>query len=303
MPSNQQKIIEQAKFTYSPLGKAFEKQAKTIKDQGEKQADPLEALKTNELKPKDAKPIEYDNYFINRLAETRDSSKPIDYDNLTCNFKGPNISPINLIEFKGTLNIFESIYDGNRSLEDVEKDQIRLKSDVGHIKQGNPNDKLEGQFKVIDNVTNLYELIKKVVQMYNNCAKNMSKNIYESKQGTRLKILTPKQMLQRLPIALAEAKAGNNSESLLNEIRQIVYSLYQSKEITKKVYNDIIKSIKVSYKIDTIFINSENSRTSEYHVLIVKLNDKLDLRRGQKSIALSNLTIYYTWKNIKNLIQ
>ena len=58
-----------------------------------------------------------------------------------------------------------------------------------------------------------------------------------------LKILTPKQMLQRLPIALAQVKAGNNSENLLNEIRQIIYSLYQSKEITKKVYNNLIKSL------------------------------------------------------------
>ena len=65
------------------------------------------------------------------------------------------------------------------------------------------------------------------------------------KQGIGLKIITPKQMLQRLPIALAQIKAGNNSESLLNEIRQIAYSLYQSKEINKKVYNNIIKSIKV----------------------------------------------------------
>ena len=81
--------------------------------------------------------------------------------------------------------------------------------------------------------------------MFNDYAKIMSKNIYELKQGTGLKILTPKQMLQRLPIALAQIKAGNNSESLLNEIRQIVYSLYKSKEITKKVYNNIIKSIKV----------------------------------------------------------
>ena len=60
-----------------------------------------------------------------------------------------------------------------------------------------------------------------------------------------LKILTPNQMLKRLPIALAQVKAANNSESLLNEIRQIVYSLYRSKEITKKVYNNIINSIKV----------------------------------------------------------
>ena len=81
--------------------------------------------------------------------------------------------------------------------------------------------------------------------MFNYYAKNISKNIYESKQGTGLKILTPKQMLQRLPTALAQIKAGNNSESLLSKIRHIVYSLYQSKEITKKVYNNIIKSIKV----------------------------------------------------------
>ena len=65
----------------------------------------------------------------------------------------------------------------------------------------------------------------------------------EQTEETALKTLSPKQMLQRLPIALAQVKAGNNSESLLNEIRQIVYSLYQSKQITKKVYNHIIKSI------------------------------------------------------------
>ena len=72
---------------------------------------------------------------------------------------------------------------------------------------------------------------------------------YDAKQnktkGKGIKILTPKQMLQRLPITLAQVKAGNNSESLLNEIRQIVYSLYQSKQITKKVYNNIIKSINI----------------------------------------------------------
>ena len=82
--------------------------------------------------------------------------------------------------------------------------------------------------------------------MFNDYASNMSKNIYDSKQErTGIKILTPKQMLQRFAISLAQIKARNNSQSLLNEIRQIVYSLYQSKEITKKVYNNILKSIKV----------------------------------------------------------
>ena len=67
----------------------------------------------------------------------------------------------------------------------------------------------------------------------------------EDQKGQGLKILTPNQMLKRLTMALAQVRAGNNSESLLNEIRQIVYSLYRSKEITKKVYNNIINSIKV----------------------------------------------------------
>ena len=52
--------------------------------------------------------------------------------------------------------------------------------------------------------------------------------------------------------------------------------------------------------MDTIFMNSENSKTSEYHVLVLKLTDKLDLRRSQKTVALSNLSIYYTWTNAKS---
>ena len=73
----------------------------------------------------------------------------------------------------------------------------------------------------------------------------MSEAKLKATKGTGLKILTPKQMLQRLPIALAQVKAGNNSENLSNEIRHIVYSLYQSKEFTKKVSNNIIKSIQI----------------------------------------------------------
>ena len=63
--------------------------------------------------------------------------------------------------------------------------------------------------------------------MFNDYAKNMFRNIYESKQRKGLKILTPQQLLQRLPLVLEQIKACNNSESLLNEIRQIVYSLCQ----------------------------------------------------------------------------
>ena len=94
---------------------------------------------------------------------------------------------------------------------------------------------------------NLYNSRQKIIYLFNSYSKIRFEALHKSEQnkteGKGLKILTPKQMLQRLPIALAQVKAGNNSENLLNEIRQIVYSLYQSKEITKKVYNNLMKSL------------------------------------------------------------
>ena len=65
----------------------------------------------------------------------------------------------------------------------------------------------------------------------------------QNQEGQGLKILTPNQMLSRLPISLAQLKAGNNSEKLKNEIRQLLYSLYRSKNMTKQVYNNLIKHI------------------------------------------------------------
>ena len=91
----------------------------------------------------------------------------------------------------------------------------------------------------------LYKARSKTIKFYDDYSLIMSEAKNKATKGTGLKILTPKQILQRLPITLAQVKAGNNSESLLNEIRQIVYSLHQSKEITKKVYNNIIKSIQL----------------------------------------------------------
>ena len=88
-------------------------------------------------------------------------------------------------------------------------------------------------------------LVKGRELMYNAFRSGILHRLEKSQESEGLKILTPSQMLKRLPIALAQVKAGNNSESLLNEIRQIVYSLYRSKEITKKVYSNIINSIKV----------------------------------------------------------
>ena len=96
------------------------------------------------------------------------------------------------------------------------------------------------------NIEILCKATNKAIKFYDNYSlmasevKNKAKN---KTNGKWVIILTPKNFLKKLPIALAEVKTGNNS--LFNEIKQIVYSLYQSKEITKRVYNNIIMSIQL----------------------------------------------------------
>ena len=80
---------------------------------------------------------------------------------------------------------------------------------------------------------------------------------------------------------------------------QIICFLYRAKEITKKVHNNIMNSIKLYNKIDTIFMKSRNSKTSDPHMLLLSFSDKINLKREDKYVALLNLSIYYTWKNIK----
>ena len=81
----------------------------------------------------------------------------------------------------------------------------------------------------------IWKAREEVIKFFDNYSSIISDAKIKATKGTWLKILTPKQMLQRLPIALAQVKPGNKSENLLNEIKQIVYSLYKSEEITKQV--------------------------------------------------------------------
>ena len=73
----------------------------------------------------------------------------------------------------------------------------------------------------------------------------------------------------------------------------------RANEIIKKVYNNIMSSIQIQYKIDTILRNSKNSKTSYPHRLVLSLSDKITLKRSDKYVALSNFSKYYIWKNIK----
>ena len=127
--------------------------------------------------------------------------------------------------------------------------------------------------------------------------------VIQVKKGEGLKILTNKQMLNRLPILLVQIEAGNNSIKLKNEARQVLYSLYRSKVLTKTVYNNLIKLYvhsTIFIKMETFFMNSKNSKTSEPNRFKYDLVDKLDLKNPNKNMALANLSIYYTWKNVRS---
>ena len=77
--------------------------------------------------------------------------------------------------------------------------------------------------------------------------------------------------------------------------------LHPAKNFPKKVHNNIINSISLLNRINTVFMNFENSKTSDPHRLLLNLSDKINLKRSEKYVALSNLSIYYTLKNIKKL--
>ena len=251
LPSKQQQIIQQAKFNYSPLGKALEKQVKTIKDQGEKQADALKTSYKNLPSIKDFVPIEKFNPEI--IAEI----KRIDRDkmfyqstNRNYDFRGfktirtygsdirNNVTSLKAANLEHA-NLMAYLYDFTKNTKPQNPEQKKIKSDVlncvGALAKGR-----EVMFNAFRG-----GIFHRLGNSQEGEGANEMSRVNASEWNERFKILTPNQMLKRLPISLAQVKAGNNSESLLNEIRQIVYSLYRSKEITKKVYNNIINSIKV----------------------------------------------------------
>ena len=122
------------------------------------------------------------------------------------------------------MKLFEDLRDGEINLKQVLRNQSRFKSNLSEIKMWRK--KSINQKNTIKNITNFFDLRKKTIDFFRDYSFLLSEAKCKAKYGKELKILTPKQMLQRLPAALAQVNAGNNSESLLNEILQIVYLLY-----------------------------------------------------------------------------
>ena len=101
-----------------------------------------------------------------------------------------------------------------------------FKSNLNEVSTG--RHKSEEQKNVLKNIKLLYESWEAVIKLFNDYSSIVPEAKYKWIHAKRLKILTPKQMLQKLPIAFPQVKAGNTSDKLLNEIRQIIYSLYQA---------------------------------------------------------------------------
>ena len=241
-------MIEQAKFTYSPLVKAFEKQIKTIEDQGQKQVEALNTLKSNnQLKIDDAIPkiALINDEAKKELDKIREIEKDVDRDKLIYE---KNEYTYSFKNFQTIKTFGREIYEGKTNIKKAGEYQANLLMEIMNFRKNTkPRSEEKKQEKeiVLQNLYNIFAGREKVLNAFKSkmfSTKSKGADILNLNHS-ELKIVTPKQILQRLPIALAQVKAGNNSEILLSEIRQIVCSLYQSKQITKKVYNNITKSI------------------------------------------------------------
>ena len=147
-------------------------------------------------------------------------------------------------------------------VKEAKKLQNVFKSNLNELSRG--RNKSEEQKLALKNIILLYKSREAVIKLFNGYSSIVSETKYKTTHGkgipsmfagvasvskasdhSNLKILSPTKMLQRLPIAFAQLKTGNAFQNLLNEIRQMIYSLHQKKEITEKVYNNIMNSIKL----------------------------------------------------------
>ena len=200
LPSNQQQIIEQTKFTYSSLGKAFEKQTKTIEDQGKKQADALESLKPKE----ETIPIEDKsnnqskaaiifNELINKRKEVMSELyDKVDYNKLKFEYVGQT-NDVCFYEYKDSKKLFDMIKNSQIKFSDVINKQNKFLKKLNEVKMGK---KTIGQKEVINNLEKFYKSREEVIKFFRDYTEMLSDANYNArKNGTKgegLKILTPK---------------------------------------------------------------------------------------------------------------
>ena len=142
------------------------------------------------------------------MDEILQMSREINFNNLNCHFRGPSPS-ISFTELAGPMHTFNQLKNGDKTLSQVEEDQTKFRSELSQITS--EYYKSENELDATKNVKNLYNSRQKMIDLLNDNSRVRSEAIYKAKQndankkttGAGLKILTPKQILQRLPIALA----------------------------------------------------------------------------------------------------
>ena len=165
-------------------------------------------------------------------------------------------------------------------------DKYKINDLVNVIKSGLSDLKNE-----IENIDKKEKEIEKPNEMIEIVAESLEFN-KQNQQGKGLKILTPDQMLRRLPICLAQLKGGNNLQNLATIVFFVLFS---------KIHENNLQAFNQHYlKMETIFMNTENSKTNEPHRLRFSLVDKPNLKIPNKNIPLGNISICCTWKHIKS---
>ena len=151
------------------MGKAFQKQIKTIEDQGQKQIDALKALEPRAIESRSNNKLVktkeiYDKLYKKRMDEILKTRGKIDFNNLTYNFKGQTTS-INFGKFGGPMYIYGHMKNGDTTLQQVEKQQKDFKKELNEIASGNPKRKSNNQLYVIKNVKNLHDSRQKIIDL------------------------------------------------------------------------------------------------------------------------------------------
>ena len=199
LPSNQQQIIDQTKFTYSPLGKAFDKQIKTIEDEGKKQVDALEKLKPKEeTKPIEDKPNNQSraaiifNDLINKRKELMNKLRDsVDYNKLKFEYMGPT-KDVSFYEYMDSKELFNAIRNSQIGFSEAKNKQDEFLSKLSNIKIGR---KTLEQERIINNLEKFYYSRQEVINFFRDYVEMLSDARYKSKQnetkGKGLKMLTP----------------------------------------------------------------------------------------------------------------
>ena len=187
LPCNQQQIIEQTKFTYSPLGKAFDKQIKTIEDQEKIQVVALKKLKPEKTKSIEDKPNNQSRaatMFIELISKRKELMNKlydsVDYNNLKFEYVGPSCKDVSFYEYRNSKELFNAIRDGKIGFSVVKNKKNDFLNKLTNIRIGR---KTLEQEKIIINLERFYVSRQEVINFFRDYAEMLSDANYRAKQN------------------------------------------------------------------------------------------------------------------------